>query len=182
MFRPLICALFAIAITLPVAAQDGTAPIRGPETNLPLPRYVSMRAEEGNARRGPSTTHRIDWVFTQRHTPLRVVAEYEHWRKVVDRDGQGGWMHFALLSGTRYAYLETDVILRRRPNDAADGVAQVERGVLARVLECAPQWCRVRVERQLSCDATFCLRRSASYRGWLRKDTIWGVDPQEVFD
>lgn len=43
---------------------------RGPVTNLPMPRFVSMKAAEGNVRRGPSLTHRVDWVFKhEKHAP-----------------------------------------------------------------------------------------------------------------
>lgn len=175
MTRSLIFFLIATLIATGAIAQNA-------QPQLPLPRYVSMRADEGNVRRGPSTSHRIDWVFTQRHTPLRVVAQYEHWRKVVDREGQGGWMHFALLSGTRYVSIESDLLLRRRPDPASEAVAQVERGVIARLLECAPDWCRVRVERSLPCESGLCLRDTARYRGWVPKDAIWGVEPDEIFD
>ncbi|MEL6566070.1 MAG: SH3 domain-containing protein, partial [Pseudomonadota bacterium] len=72
-------------VALPVAARD-----TGPVTNLPLPRYVSLKAVEGNVRRGPSLTHRIDWVFQRRDMPLRITAEHGHWRRVEDRDGMGG--------------------------------------------------------------------------------------------
>ena len=50
-----------------------------------MPRYVSMKANEGNVRRGPSLSHRIDWVFQRRNMPLQVIAEYGHWRRVIDR-------------------------------------------------------------------------------------------------
>ena len=69
---------------------------RGPVTNLPMPRFVSMKAAEGNVRRGPSLTHRVDWVFKHENMPLKVVAEYGHWRRVQDAEGQGGWMHYSL--------------------------------------------------------------------------------------
>ena len=59
-------------------------PTKGSETNLPIPRYVTLKGSEGNARRGPGLTHRIDWVFTRPGMPLRVTAEYEHWRRVED--------------------------------------------------------------------------------------------------
>ena len=48
----------------------------GPVTNLPLPRFVSLKAAEGNVRRGPSLTHRIDWVYKRRNMPLRITAEH----------------------------------------------------------------------------------------------------------
>src|SRR5690606_33369670 len=76
---------------------------RGPVTNLPLPRYVSLKGNEGNARRGPSLSHRIDWVFRHAGMPLRVVAEFGHWRRVEDKDGAGGWVHASLRPGRRTA-------------------------------------------------------------------------------
>ncbi|HCB53418.1 MAG TPA: hypothetical protein DEP41_06205, partial [Rhodobacter sp.] len=39
-------------------------PSVGQVTSFPLPRYVSLKSREGNARRGPSLTHRIDWIFS----------------------------------------------------------------------------------------------------------------------
>ena len=85
---------------------DGRDPGKGPVTNLPLPRYVSLKGSEGNARRGPSLSHRIDWVFRHAGMPLRVVAEFGHWRRVEDKDGAGGWVHYALLSGVRTAIVQ----------------------------------------------------------------------------
>ncbi len=61
-----LCAIaLSVLLSLPAIAQD-----RGSVTNLPLPRYVSLKASEGNVRRGPSLTHRIDWVFQRKDTPL----------------------------------------------------------------------------------------------------------------
>ena len=86
-----------------ISRHQGEArdPGRGAVTNLPLPRYVSLKGGEGNARRGPSLSHRIDWVFRHAGMPLRVTAEFGHWRRVEDQDGAGGWVHYSLLSGVR---------------------------------------------------------------------------------
>ena len=98
------------------AAGPGFASDRGPVTNLPLPRFVSMKASEGNVRRGPSLSHRIDWVYKRRNMPLQITAEHGHWRRVQDRDGAGGWVHYALLSGVRTAIVEVDLLnLYARP-------------------------------------------------------------------
>ena len=88
-----LCAGAANAQETNEAPADATDVVLGPETNLPMPRYVSLKASEANVRRGPSLTHRIDWVFKRRDMPLQVVAEYGHWRRVIDRDGQGGSDH-----------------------------------------------------------------------------------------
>ena len=98
----------ALAAVLLCSAVARAAEDRGPVTNLPIPRYVSLKASEGNVRRGPSLNHRIDWVFKHRNMPLEVTGEYGHWRRVIDRDGVGGWVHYSLLSGMRTVIVEQE--------------------------------------------------------------------------
>lgn len=144
------------------------APDRGPVTNLPLPRYVSMKASEGNVRRGPSLSHRIDWVFKRSGMPLQITAEYGHWRRVHDRDGLGGWIHYSLLSGVRTVLVEEDMLaLYMRPDPGAPVNAMLKLGVVARLGECGPDWCRL---------------RSGGFRGWAQKTKLWGVKPDELRD
>ena len=110
-----LCLALLCGASLAQAAEE-----RGPVTNLPLPRFVSMKAGEGNVRRGPSLTHRIDWVYTRRDMPLEITAEYGHWRRVRDREGAGGWVHYSLLSGVRTVIVEEDMLdIRSRPDVAA---------------------------------------------------------------
>lgn len=159
-----------IAPAQSAAPQTATPPAdgKGPVTGQPLPRFVSLKGSEGNARRGPGLTHRIDWVFTTKGTPLRVTAEYENWRKVEDFEGFGGWVHFALLSGVRYALVTQDMAnFHRIPDPISPVVFQAERGVLARILECSAQWCRVNADGQ---------------RGWAPKTALWGMGADEILD
>jgi SH3-like domain-containing protein len=140
----------------------------GKVTKRPIPRYVSMKASEGNVRRGPSLTHRIDWVFKRRDMPLRITAEHGHWRRVEDRDGMGGWVHYSLLSGTRTVLIEKDMLtLHAHPDAQAPVMAALEMGVVAHVSECGGEWC---------------LLKSGGFRGWAPKARLWGVRAQEVFD
>ena len=46
---------------------------RGQVTNLPIPRYVSLKAKEANARRGPSLSHKIDWIYKRENMPLEIL-------------------------------------------------------------------------------------------------------------
>ena len=160
--RPLLAAL-VLLIALPGL---GAAQERGPVTDLPMPRYVSMKSAEGYARRGPSREHRIDWVFVRRDMPLRVVDEYGHWRRVQDRDGAGGWMHYSLLSGNRTVVVQADeATLRRRPDGTAPAVAHVGRDVVGRLGDCGDGWCELRVEGR---------------KGWVETSVLWGVAVDEV--
>ncbi|KNG94463.1 aspartyl-trna synthetase [Pseudaestuariivita atlantica] len=142
------------------------AVMRGPVTNLPIPRYVSMKVSEANVRRGPSLSHRIDWVFKRQNMPLTITHEYGNWRRVVDRDGVGGWVHYSLLSGVRTVIVEEDMLqLHVRPDMEAPVTAMLELGVVARLGKCEPDWCRL---------------RSGGYRGWAPKTALWGVGADEL--
>ena len=156
------------AILVFVLSSQAWAQEKGPVTNLQLPRYVSMKANEGNVRRGPSMTHRIDWVFKRKDIPLEITAEHGHWRRVRDRDGAGGWVHYSLLSGVRTAIVEKDMLeLLSKPEKGALVVARLELGVIARLEECGVAWCRL---------------SAAGYRGWTSKTNLWGADTHETFD
>jgi SH3-like domain-containing protein len=100
--------------------------------------------------------------------PLMVTAEYEHWRRVEDQEGAGGWVHYALLSGVRTVLVTLDMAeFRSAPDPQADVVAQAEMGVIAKVLECQPDWCRVSADGR---------------KGWVEKTALWGVGGDEIIE
>lgn len=153
-------------LALSLGPIEAVAQELGPVTKRPIPRFVSMKAVEGNVRRGPSLTHRVDWVFTHRNMPLQIVDEYGNWRRVRDIDGAGGWMHFSLLSGARTVIVQKDYTpLRSRPELGTLPNAYAEQGVIAYLDSCTFQWCKI---------------RAGGEKGWVLKTEIWGVDPEEV--
>ena len=158
-------ALCSLLIACQAVAEQA---IRGAVTNLPIPRFVSLKASKGNVRRGPSLTHRIDWILKLRNMPLQVVAEHGHWRKVLDFEGAGGWIHYSLLSGTRtvMAHKDTVDILKQPRLDSLIN-ARLHRNVLAWVNACEPEWCEISAD---------------GYKGWARKSALWGVSINEVFE
>lgn len=160
----------AAALLIGSVAQAGAqAPRLGPETRLPLPRYVSLNVDRANIRRGPSLSHRIDWVFVLRGAPLEVVAEHGHWRRVRDAEGFGGWVHFSLLRGNRTGLVVAtpDASLRAQPAADARIVAYAEASAVGDLDECGPIWCRFSAQ---------------GHRGWIQKADIWGVDAGEIFE
>ena len=68
---------------------------------LPIPRYVTIKFNEVNARTGPTEDCPIEWVFIKKDEPVEVIAEYDQWRKIRDINGEGGWVHSRVISGNR---------------------------------------------------------------------------------
>ena len=151
--------------TAMVAPEAGVAqePKRGPVTSLPLPRYVSLRAETANARRGPSLSHRVDWQFVRRGWPLQITAEYGHWRRVRDVEGASGWVHHSLLTGVRTVVFTGGTLepLHVTTSETSAIRAYVEPGVVARLDRCDGAWCRVTV---------------GGRDGWARRAALWGAE------
>ncbi len=138
-------------------------------TELPVPRFVSLRADKVYARSGPGTRYPIRWVFQKQGLPVEIILEYDTWRKIRDIDGSEGWVHQSLLSGARNGIVVGDeqVALRRKPDLDSGVLAYVEPQVVVRLEKCTPGWC---------------LMNAAGYKGWAQKYKVWGVYGPEEFD
>ena len=141
-------------------------------SGLPIPRFVSLKAEKVNVRRGPSSEHPVAWVFQRKGLPVEIVAEFENWRRVRDSDGEEGWILQNMLSGKRTAVIAPwkqgqAVALHREPQQAAGLVARVGAGVVAEVSGCDGQWCELTAN---------------GYDGYVEQTQLWGVYPGEKVD
>jgi SH3-like domain-containing protein len=152
-------------------AKHEPNPKLGP-SGLELPRFVSLKTDVVNVRRGPSNDHEVAWVFRRKGLPVEIIAEFEHWRRIRDSEGEEGWVYQSLLTGNRTAIVEpwrkgTTVALRTEPQSAAPAVAMLKSGVIAEVEKCTGQWCELSV---------------SGYDGWIDQATLFGVYPGETLD
>lgn len=159
---------FAALLALAWGAAAG-APGKGPVTGFDMPRYVSLKTDRANVRRGPALEHRVDWEFLRRDMPLRVVAEHGSWRRVQDMDDVAGWVHSALLSGKRTVIVvkAPEAMLHEDADPESAPVARIEQGVILTVHACRAAWC---------------LLEKDDHEGWMPKTDLWGVDAGEVFE
>lgn len=138
------------------------------KTHLPLPRFVSVSTSEANIRTGPGLRYRIKWILKRKHMPVEIVSEFEQWRKVRDIEGAEGWVHRSQLSSKRTAMVigETQ-IMREKPSKDSAPVARIETTLFGQVERCKKSHCLLVVK---------------GYRGWLNRNNLWGVYPNETLD
>jgi SH3-like domain-containing protein len=74
------------------AAGNSAAAAASSQTRLPVPRFVSLKSDKVNVRRGPSTDQAIVWVFSRAGLPVEIIAESDNWRRVRDSEGADGWV------------------------------------------------------------------------------------------
>ncbi len=160
-------------------AQNAAA--RGGSSGLPIPRYVSLKSNPVNVRRGPARDHEIAFVYEKAGLPVEVFGEYDNWRRIRDADGDEGWVYHALLSGRRTVIVapwlmsdETPDPLDLKASASADArtVARLAPGVLADVETCDGRWCELSGEGP----------SGAGYDGWMAQDKLFGVYPGEIVD
>ncbi|WP_306117372.1 MULTISPECIES: SH3 domain-containing protein [unclassified Roseitalea] len=171
--------LFPAAWTEASWAQTTGSISRGP-SGLPLPRFVSLKAERVNMRVGPGKQYAVAYRYMRSGLPLEIIQEYDNWRRVRDSEGDTGWIHGSLLSGTRTAIATPwrnaddadDVItLYREQRAGADPVAMLQPGVVGRIEACDGAWCELEVrhgDRTLS--------------GFVAQADLWGAYPDEVIE
>ena len=131
------------------------------KTGLPLPRFVSLKGNKVNLRRGPSLNHKIDWVYKRKHLPVMILSEFGHWRKVTDFEDYTGWIYKDLLSGSRYIIVNREqTLLRNKASFNSLGKAILKREVIGKLIDCEGLWCFIRVK---------------NLRGYVLAEHIWGV-------
>ena len=166
----LLAALLPVTMMMPdqaFAATDGQEArltVRG--SGLKVPRFVTLKSDDVNMRAGPGLEYPVTWHYQRMRLPLRVEAEFEVWRKVVDHKGDTGWMHQSVVSLRRFA-LVTDGSARiyAKPSDESALVAVAERDALLELQSCPTQWCNV---------------ASGDVRGWITRTALWGLLDGEV--
>lgn len=151
-----------------VNAEDGVkqAAATGSQTGLRVPRFVSLKSDKVNVRRGPSTDQSIVWVFSRAGLPVEIIAESDNWRRVRDSEGADGWVFHSLLSGRRTVLIspwskgQESVVLRNGRSTGSRAVAQLQSGVIGNVVSCDGEWCELTVD---------------DYSGYVQQDKLWGV-------
>jgi SH3-like domain-containing protein len=159
-------------VTGSLPAGQGVAPDTGPVSGLPLPRFVSLKPDRVNVRRGPTRDQTVSFIFQRAGLPVEVVAEFENWRRVRDSQGSEGWVLQNLLSGRRTALVAPwlggkPLPLLARADAASAPVAMLEPGVLASIKACSAGWCRI---------------NGSGFDGWIEQQKLWGAYPGESID
>jgi SH3-like domain-containing protein len=156
-FLPALAALLTTGLQAP--------PVDAADKNLPVPRFVTLRTDPVNVRAGPGERYPIEWVYHRKDLPVEIIAEFENWRKIRDADGTTGWVHERMVTGRRSVLVQGEVRnLHEEAKSDAPTVARAEPGVVAKLLECGGDWCRI---------------EAGGVSGWLKREEIWGVYPAE---
>jgi len=160
--RSLLVVLGAISVL-----TTGPALAEGPKitpSGLEVPRYVSLKYAEVNARNGPDEAHQLLWIYHAKGMPVQVVAETREWRRICDPEGGLAWVHKRTTDGRRAAMRvqASNLPLLHAPKDGAKVSAYLKGRSVAQLDKCEKGWCRLRADGS---------------SGWAKEGDIWGANP-----
>ncbi len=187
-----------------------TEPEKGSVTGLPLPHFLSLRADVVNMRAGPGTRYPIIMIYHRRHMPVKVLREFDVWRLIEDVDGQKGWIQQAILSRDRF-FITTGAPLsivedKDRPSNDTQSKTEIKKtdsvisGYVQNVQELqlsnhivvkdAPQDNANSVAilksgvvgsiKECPANTNWCKIKINTYIGWVPRTSFWGLLPQEI--
>lgn len=140
--------------------------------SLPIPRFVTIKFNEVNVRVGPDKNFPVTWVFVRAKEPVEIVAEHEQWRKILDIEGEGGWVHSNALSGKRSVIINSKQEIHLfSSSDAADHqiIAHLKPSLRCELLKCKKELCKITCKGALNKTIT----------GWASRKYLWGIYPEE---
>ena len=128
-----------------------------------MPRYVSTRKGEVNARGGPGEDYKLLWTFHATGIPLQVVEETFDWRRVCDPEGGLGWIHRRTVEGDRRVMnlRDVEVPISAAPKPGARQVALLAARATAALETCKDGWCRI---------------KAGKVSGFVPQALVWGAD------
>lgn len=127
-----------------------------------LAEYVSVQREKVNIRSGPGTNHEVLWeVF--RGFPLQVLERRGEWARIVDFEGDQGWIYTPLISRDKRQIVRVNTAnMRVGPGTNYEVMATVRYGVVFEPLERRREWIKV--------------QHTDGTTGWINDQLLWPAD------
>ncbi len=142
-----------------------SSPLSARDKNLPIPRFAAIRPDRANIRVGPGAGYPVEWVVVKSGVPVEITAEFDNWCRLNFPDGSQGWVHRNMLMGKRSAWvMSSDCHLFKSAGEDSELLAHLEKGALVLLQKCDGPWCQVKVD---------------GFKGWVKRQDLWGVYPNE---
>ena len=123
--------------------------------------FLTLRYDKVNLRQGPSHKYPIKIFYKKKFLPVLIQDQYDNFRKIRDHENNTGWIHISQLSKKKAAIIiNEESFMFKNPTLYSKPIAILHKGRLVKIIKCKDKWCKA---------------RSDIYKGWLKKDSLWGL-------
>ena len=123
--------------------------------------FLTLRNEKVNLRQGPSFEYPVKLFYKKKFLPVLILDKFENFRKIKDHENNTGWIHISQLSKKKAAIvINGEAIMFNNLTIYSKPLVILETGRLCLVKKCKNNWCKV---------------KTGEYKGWVKKDKLWGL-------
>ena len=141
-------------------------------SDLPVPRWVSIKSDSANLRKGPYIDSTIIYNYQFRGYPMEIIQDAGEWKKVVDRrDGVTGWMNRILFSGKRFVITSKVPFAYGYDKPNKKIIAKISPDVHASIDQCDTKWCKILIKEE-----------NKNLKIWVEKKNLIGVYETEIIN
>ena len=124
-------------------------------------KFRTLRNDKVNLRQGPSFEYPVKIIYKKKFLPVLIQDKSDNFRKIRDHENNSGWIHVSQLSKKKAAIvIEESLILFSSSTIYSNPIAILRKGRLVKIKKCRADWCKV---------------ISGDYKGWVKKDSLWGL-------
>ena len=122
--------------------------------------FLTLRYNTVNLRQGPSREYPVKILYKKKFLPVLIQDQSDNFRKIRDHENNSGWIHISQLSKKKAAIvIDEELIMFKNPTIYSKPIAILRKGRLTKIIKCKEIWCKA---------------KSDKYKGWLKKDSLWG--------
>ena len=123
--------------------------------------FLTLRYNKVNLRQGPSREYPVKILYEKKFLPVLIQDQSDNFRKIRDHENNSGWIHISQLSKKKAAIvIDEELIMFKNPTIYSKPIAILKKGRLAEIIKCKETWCKA---------------KSDKHKGWLKKDSLWGL-------
>jgi SH3-like domain-containing protein len=123
--------------------------------------FMTLRYDKVNLRQGPSTDYPIKIFYKKKFLPVLIQESSYNFRKIRDHENNSGWIHISQLSKKKAAIvINNEEIIFKNPTIYSKAIVILKKGRLVKVKKCKKIWCKI---------------TSSEYKGWIKRDSLWGL-------
>lgn len=122
---------------------------------------VSVTLDNSSLRSGPGDKFPVVWTLGAGF-PLSALEEQEDWYKVVDFEGDSGWIRKKLVGKDPHVIVKAEKAnIRSGPSDRYKLIGTANRGVVFQTLKVKGDWVKIKHGKGLI--------------GWVSRGLLWGL-------
>tara|TARA_X000000368_G_C23008842_1_gene702555 strand:+ start:914 stop:1360 length:447 start_codon:yes stop_codon:yes gene_type:complete len=123
--------------------------------------FLTLRYDKVNLRQGPSREYPVKIFYKKKFLPVLIQDKSGNFRKIKDHEKNTGWIHISQLSKKKAALVINDnLIMFKSPTIYSEPIVILRKGRLSRIVKCRDAWCKA---------------KTGKYKGWLKKESLWGL-------